>query len=268
MTIVEKHKKYLGLATTVGRSKKEIFAGLVDRVRKKLKGWKERVMYVAAREVLIKSVAQAQMSYAMSVFKIPDGIIDQVYSLITTFWWGQRGSERRFHWIKREELACPKLKGGKGFRDLTGFNMALLGKQLWNLYQRPYSLIAQILRAKYHKHSTILEANVGYNPSYVWRSLMSAQDFIHRGTRWRIGNGDQVRIWGDKWLSNSAEGFIPSPPKGLPVESRVSELIDTITEGWDPLVLDQCFPNDLIQTILQIPLRGLQERTDSFGVEV
>ncbi|CAL1412670.1 unnamed protein product [Linum trigynum] len=86
MPIVEKQDKYLGLATEVGRSKKELFAGLKERVRKKLKGWKERTMSVAARETLIKSVAQAQLSYAMSVFKIPDGILDEIQSLIINFW--------------------------------------------------------------------------------------------------------------------------------------------------------------------------------------
>ncbi|CAL1374304.1 unnamed protein product [Linum trigynum] len=260
MSIVEKHEKYLGLATTAGRSKKELFSGLVDRVRKKLKGWKERVMSVAAREVLIKSVVQAQLSYAMSVFKIPEGILEQVHSLMTTFWWGQKGSERRVHWIRREELVCPKMEGGMGFRDMKGFNLALLAKQLWNLYQRPESLIARILRAKYHKRSSILEANVGHNPSFVWRSLFTAQEFLHRGLRWRIGNGDSVRIWGDKWIPHKEIQYVTSSPRGLPVDARVSDLIDPITEVWDLPTLEKCFPAEMIQTVLQIPLRGFHER--------
>ncbi|CAN0874906.1 hypothetical protein LINGRAHAP2_LOCUS10522 [Linum grandiflorum] len=56
---------------------------------------------------------------------------------------------------------------------MRGFNTALLSKQLWNLFQHPQSLIAHILKAKYHKHSSILDASVGYRPSFIWRNLMS-----------------------------------------------------------------------------------------------
>ncbi|CAL1396794.1 unnamed protein product [Linum trigynum] len=259
MPIVAKHEKYLGLATVAGRSKKELFTGIVDRIRKKLKGWKERVLSVAAREVLIKSVAQAQLSYAMTVFKVPEGVLDEVHSMIMAFWWGQKGTERRVSWLRREEMVCSKMEGGMGFRDLKGFNMALLAKQLWNLYQRPNSLIATILRAKYHKHVSILDARAGYNPSYMWRSLMSALDFLNSGLRWRIGNGDSVCIWGDKWVPSSPELFVPSAPRGLPVDSRVSALIDPITEQWDLSLLENCFPNELVRNILKIPLRGIQE---------
>ncbi|CAL1412876.1 unnamed protein product [Linum trigynum] len=49
MQPVEKHQKYLGLVTEVGRDKKDLFAGLKERIRQKLKGWKEKSMSVAAR---------------------------------------------------------------------------------------------------------------------------------------------------------------------------------------------------------------------------
>ncbi|CAL1383295.1 unnamed protein product [Linum trigynum] len=99
MTLIEKYEKYLGLATMAGRSKNELFTGILDRIRKKLKVWKEKTLSAAAREVLIKSVAQAQLTYVMSVFKVPDGVIDEAHNLITNFWWGHRGTERRAHWV-------------------------------------------------------------------------------------------------------------------------------------------------------------------------
>ncbi|CAL1408857.1 unnamed protein product [Linum trigynum] len=126
MKTVEKHDKYLGLATVAGRPKKELFSTIKERVRKKLSGWKERNMSAAAREVLIKSVAQAQLTYAMSVFRVLEGVIDEVHGMIMRFWWGQKGTEKRIPWLAREKLVCPKAEGGIGFRDLRGFNTALL----------------------------------------------------------------------------------------------------------------------------------------------
>ncbi|CAN0906580.1 hypothetical protein LINGRAHAP2_LOCUS24339 [Linum grandiflorum] len=58
----------------------------------------------------------------MTVFEIPEGIIEDVHSLMMNFWWGQKSDERRIHWLSRPELSSPKAEGGMGFRDLRGFN--------------------------------------------------------------------------------------------------------------------------------------------------
>ncbi|CAN0862162.1 Uncharacterized mitochondrial protein AtMg00310 [Linum grandiflorum] len=95
---------------------------------------------------------------------------------------------------------------------MRGFNTVLLSKQLWNLSQRPQSLIGQILEAKVHKHSSILEAGVRYRPSFVWRSLMSVQEFLWCELRWRVGNGASISIWGDRWIPTLPGHFISSTP--------------------------------------------------------
>lgn len=53
---IESHGRYLGFLTFIGRSKTQILKVVRDRVWKKLKGWKERVLSKAGREVLIKYV--------------------------------------------------------------------------------------------------------------------------------------------------------------------------------------------------------------------
>ncbi|CAL1372065.1 unnamed protein product [Linum trigynum] len=145
--------------------------------------------------------------------------------MIQNFYWGQRGSEKRVHWVSREGVVVAKEDGGLGFRDLEGFNTALLAKPLWRLHQREGSLIARILRAKYHRNTSVLDARVGHRPSFIWRSIISSQDFLNDGLRWRIGNGSSLKIWGDKWLPNEGDNYITSRPMGLPVDSTVRELI-------------------------------------------
>lgn len=56
MKHVEKHKKYLGIPTIAGRSKKFIFSEISDRIWKKLQGWKGSR---TGKEVLLKAVFQA-----------------------------------------------------------------------------------------------------------------------------------------------------------------------------------------------------------------
>ncbi|CAL1354532.1 unnamed protein product [Linum trigynum] len=145
-------------------------------------------------------------------------------------------------------MAAAKDDGGLGMRDLVGFNTALLAKQMWRLYQREDYLISRILRAKYHNKESILEARVGHQPSFIWRSLLSAQEFLNEGLRWRIGNGSSVRIWGDKWLPTEVVSYVESAPRGLPVDSTVRELICEDEERWDVNLLENCFPSETVSS--------------------
>lgn len=64
--MVESYSKYLGLPTLIGRSKSQVFQVVFDRVISRLKGWKEKSLTKAGREVLIKSVIQSIPTYIIS----------------------------------------------------------------------------------------------------------------------------------------------------------------------------------------------------------
>lgn len=49
----------------------EVFNYLKDRLWSRIKGWNEKQLSMAKREVLIKSVLQAIPTYVMSCFKLP-----------------------------------------------------------------------------------------------------------------------------------------------------------------------------------------------------
>ncbi|CAN0899179.1 hypothetical protein LINGRAHAP2_LOCUS20123 [Linum grandiflorum] len=85
------------------------------------------------------------------------------------------------------------------------------------------------MKAKYHKNSSVFEGELGYRPSFIWRSLLSAQSLLREGLRWRAGNVASIRVWGDCWIPNLPEHFIPSAPAVLPVDATVRELVDPTT---------------------------------------
>ncbi|CAL1410909.1 unnamed protein product [Linum trigynum] len=229
---VEFHEKYLGLPTRVGRGKRAAFGYLVDRVRSKVKHWKSKLLSIAGKEVLIKAVAQSQMTYAMSIFSIPMATVKEIQSLITNFWWGQQQEEKKTHWLRWEELSRPKKQGGLGFRDLKCFNIALLGKQLWRIIKEPQSLAARVLKAKYFPTRDVLEAEKGRNPSLVWRGLIEAQELIKKGYRWRVGNGESIDIWLDRWIPSSEGYKVTSPGTRIGETTSVAELMEVETRTW------------------------------------
>ena len=57
------------------------------------------------------------------------------------------------------------------------------------------SLLFMVFKAKYFLNCDFVQATVWRNPSFVWRSIMAAQDIVRRGLRWQVGNGNSIHIW-------------------------------------------------------------------------
>lgn len=78
----ERNEKYLGLPIYMGKSKVQTFAYLKDRVWKRIQGWKEKCLSGAGKDVLIKAVAQAIPTYAMSCFDLTKTLCDDIGSMV------------------------------------------------------------------------------------------------------------------------------------------------------------------------------------------
>lgn len=80
------------------------------------------------------------------------------------------------------------------FKDLSTFNLAMLGKQGWKFIREPDSLVARIFKPRYFPNGTFLTATIGHNPSYVWRRIMRAKFIVRGGAKWSIGSGTFIPI--------------------------------------------------------------------------
>lgn len=108
MSIFANHAKYMGLPVVLGRSKKEVFALVVDIVWKKIKGWKESFLSKVGKETLLKAVAQAILNYIMRCYKLLEGTCKELESLFAKFWWGAKESEMRVYWLSWEIISQEK----------------------------------------------------------------------------------------------------------------------------------------------------------------
>lgn len=85
--------------------------------------------------MLIKAVTLAIPMFTMSCFKLATTLCSELESLIKNFWWGQKESEKKIHWVGWKKMCMAKAKGGLGFRKLSIFNLALLAKQVGKLFK-------------------------------------------------------------------------------------------------------------------------------------
>jgi hypothetical protein len=66
--------KYLDFHAIVGSDRTDCFQYLIDRVNAISHGWREKMLSMRGKEILLNSIAQAIPLFAMLVFKIPKNI--------------------------------------------------------------------------------------------------------------------------------------------------------------------------------------------------
>ena len=148
----------------------------------------------------------------------------------------------------------PKHEGEIRFRDLQLFNKALLAGQGWQLLQHPSSLVFRVLKAKYFPNTSFLEAPIPRNASYIWRSICESRDVLHNGLRWRVGNGEKIKIWKDRWLPSPTTYKVVSPIHLLEENATVDRLICEDTMQWNFVLLNNIFLPHEVETIQAIHL--------------
>lgn len=107
-------------------------------------------------------------------------------------------------------MCMAKNSGGLGFRDIYGFNLALLGKQCWSLIKRPNALVSRVLKARYYPSCHLLDAKRPGGVSYTWSGIWEAKEEMKKGLRWVLGDGESINIGADRWL-RSLNNFCVNP---------------------------------------------------------
>uniref|UniRef100_A0A803P512 Reverse transcriptase domain-containing protein n=1 Tax=Cannabis sativa TaxID=3483 RepID=A0A803P512_CANSA len=246
------NSKYLGLPSTVGRNKNVVFGYVKDKVHKRIQTWDNKFLSRAGKEVLIKSVVQALPDYTMNVFLIPVGICNDIERAISQFWW-RSSSKKGIHWMNWDKLSAHKANGGMGFRDLRDFNLALLAKQGWRLLTCGDTLMGKIFKARYFSTGSFLTATLGSNPSYIWRSVLEAQELVRAGVRKMVGDGSTTNILMDPWLADELNPFIESRHPAL-VGNLVKSLMKPDEIEWDDEVISNVLTERDQSLVFKIPL--------------
>lgn len=257
--------KYLGLPNTMGRNKNAILGFLKDMVRSRIMCWDGKIVSKGGKEILLKTIFQALPTYAMGVVLLLITMCKEIEQFICNYWWNSDSNTRKgIHWASWERMCEPKSNGGMGFRSLHDFNIALLGKQAWRLLNQEELLVSKVFKARYFPRCSFIEADLGSNPSFIWRSILASQSLIKAGVRWRIGSGDKIIILDDVWLPDSTNPFVISIHPGL-ADQKVNSLMKKGFQEWDLKVNRDMFVFRDQNQIYGIPLRSNHEADVRFG---
>jgi hypothetical protein len=191
----------------------------------------------------------------MSTFLLPTTLGEEIQRMLNSFWWGSnRGSGKGINWLSWEKLTMRKEYGGMGFRHLYGFNLAMLGKQGWKLATNHDTIVARVFKARYFPRGNFLGANLGHNPSFIWRSIHASQVVVKGGLRWRVGDGRNINVWHDAWLRDHTNSYVTSSIIPGMESMCVNDLIHPNDKEWKRGMIEEMFNERDAATILEIPL--------------
>ncbi|KAG8378978.1 hypothetical protein BUALT_Bualt07G0040600 [Buddleja alternifolia] len=264
------HKqKHLGLPFCKPPSKSVYFQETIDKIGRKLSGWKLNSLSQASRSVLLKSVIQAIPIYPMSTFCLPVSTCNSIDKLMRCFWWGKDPSKKSLFLKKWEDICLPKSEGGLGFRQMRDINRALIAKLGWNILNNDNKVWVDIFKAKYFRNQPLLELeSYPVGASWIFRDIFACKNLLLKGLCFHVSPHDHTRIWIDPWIP-SIDGFIP--PKPLLSDSvlasyyYVKKLFLPDTSSWNLEVLNLLFPLPVVQAILKIKCSASSAALGPFG---
>lgn len=175
--------QYLGMPLTLARTRLVHLRYIQDRVKDKLAGWQGKLITVAGRKELIKSVINALPVYLLTALKAPKKFLKELDKTRRRFLWagdGQlTGGKCKVAWTK---VCAPTEQGGLGIKELGLFSRSMRLCWLWFEWEdrdRPWKG---------------LELPVDDDD----RRLFNAATMVS------LGNGRRASFWRSRWLDGEA----------------------------------------------------------------
>ena len=141
--------KYLGLPLGAKFKDKTIWNPILEKMERRLAGWKRLYLSKGGRVTLIKSTLSNLPTYFLSLFPIPASVAKRIEKLQRNFLWANSGDKPKFHLVKWDTVCSPISSGGLGIRKIRLFNEALLGKWPWRFGMEENALWRQVIELKY-----------------------------------------------------------------------------------------------------------------------
>lgn len=102
-----------------------------------------------------------------------------------------------------DRICSPKANGGLGVRRLALFNVALLGKWLWRFVEENTRLWRRVVVVKFGEgRGGWCSGRVGQSHGLgLWKGIWLRWEEFWRRVKLKVGVGDRVRFWLDRWYS-------------------------------------------------------------------
>ncbi|XP_039136364.1 uncharacterized protein LOC120273726 [Dioscorea cayenensis subsp. rotundata] len=200
---------YLGIPISGRRPRKQDWECLITKVRGRLASWKSSYLSIGGRLTLVNSVLLVVPTYWMSLFRLPKWVIKAIDRIRRDFLWsGPDIDHPGCRLVAWNNICRAKEQGGWGILALSSFNLALLGKWRWKVFNDSPWGGAKILRFNYNIPAWDLYRVPNGRVSFFWSGISQCLPAFRGCVSVQIKSGTEALFWKDRWLNGLAPRFI------------------------------------------------------------
>uniref|UniRef100_A0A2N9IJT9 Protein-lysine N-methyltransferase FSB_LOCUS52282 n=1 Tax=Fagus sylvatica TaxID=28930 RepID=A0A2N9IJT9_FAGSY len=194
---------YLGLPLGAKFNSKIIWNTVLEKMEKRLGGWKRLYLSKGGKLTLLKSTLSNIPTDFLSLFHIPAGVASRLERIQRDFLWSGLGESKKLHLVKWSQVCTPIQSGGLGVKNLRRFNQALLGKWLWRYGMERDAYWRKVVEAKYGNMwggwcTKVVKGSYGVS---LWKSIRQGWVRFSPFISYLVGTGDSVQFWHHNWCS-------------------------------------------------------------------
>lgn len=144
--------KYLGLPLSSKKWNKMNCHQLVEKITHRVKVTYSRQLSYAGRLQVIEAVLFSIQSFWSSVFILPQSVLKEVDRICREYLWGGSvDKKKRVALLSWEKICQPKKLGGLNIKGCKEWNIASVGKLIWQLQVNKESLWVKWVHSIYMK---------------------------------------------------------------------------------------------------------------------
>jgi len=142
--------KYLGVPLHFTNLRKEDLQPIIDKIIKRIAGWKGRLLSYAGRVTLLKAYLASVPIYLMSIIKFPKWAITMINSQMSHFLWNNNEESHNYHLANWQLVSQKKELGGFGIPDMRSLNLSMLSSWIFRYGLNSDSIWTKIVDHKYN----------------------------------------------------------------------------------------------------------------------
>lgn len=227
---------YLGVPLHHSKLRTEDIQPIVDKIIKRIAGWRGRHLSYGGRLTLIKACLASIPTYLMSIIKFPKWAIENINTQMANFFWNDQDDKHKYRLANIQLISQKKEFGGLGIPDLGNLNMCLLASWIARYHLRENVLWREIVDHKYRTDKPNLLCCPELGASPFWKGVLWAAKAAQMGYQWEIGDGRTVRFWEDQWFGSCSLAI-----QFWPFYVLINEQGNCVVDLWDGVNLKFTF---------------------------
>ena len=173
--------KYLGFLITASRFIKIDYRILMDKILAKVQVWQTRHPSFAGRVMLINTVIFSTLSCQVSIFIIPQEVLEKITQVCKKFLWSGQAKFKRAPHISAYTSCLPRKYRGLGIKYFTTWNKAMIAKLVWAISIKKDLLWVKWIHGKYLRGQNRYTYTPPRDYSQYWRKICQVKEQFKLG---------------------------------------------------------------------------------------